>query len=221
MQVETHLVPPRPGAVPIEHGQSTLDRIQSNLDRFVLLAAEGRHGGVNEAAVSITLMDHPRAGSCFILTRRASQLRRNAGQWALPGGRLEVGESVVEGALREMKEEIGVSAAVSSVLGRLDRYVTDSMVAITPIVTWIGDPVSLSPSAEEVASVHLVPLSELLRRDSPRYVERREGRLMQLLIGDRRIHAPTAALLFQFAEVALRGRATRVHEEPQPTFTRT
>ena len=74
----------------------------------------------------------------LLITRRATGLRRHSGQWALPGGSREPGESVEETALRELREETGVVVAPDEVLGVLDDFATRSGFLITPVVVWGG-----------------------------------------------------------------------------------
>jgi hypothetical protein len=71
-------------------------------------------------------------GAAFLLCRKASRLNSHAGQWALPGGRVDQGESVSEAALRELHEEVGVGLPQSAVLGLLDDYPTRSGYVIAP-----------------------------------------------------------------------------------------
>ena len=156
----------------------------------------------------------------LVLTRRARHLRNHPGQWAFPGGRLDAGETPVAAALREMREEVGVDLAETAVLGRLDDFVTRSGFVMTPIVIWGGSGLEVEPNPEEVASVHRIPLTEFLRSDAPRLepVEGGGHPILRMPMGEDHIAAPTAALIYQFREVCLLGRATRVAHFEQPEF---
>jgi 8-oxo-dGTP pyrophosphatase MutT (NUDIX family) len=158
--------------------------------------------------------------AALILTRRAASLRNHAGQWALPGGRLDAGETPEQTALRELAEEVGLVLDVSAVLGRLDTFVTRSGYAITPVVVWAGPARELAPNPDEVASIHRIPVAEFLREDAP-ILEPLAGSVHPVLkmpVGHNWIAAPTAALLFQFREVCVLGRDTRVSHYEQPRF---
>ena len=159
-------------------------------------------------------------GAAFLLTRRAPKLRAHAGQWALPGGRLDAGETPVQAALRETHEELGLLLGDGAVLGLLDDYVTRSGYVITPVVVWGGaDPV-LAPDPGEVRSVHRISLRELCRADSPRFVTIPESErpVVQIPVGRDLIHAPTGAVLLQFRRVGLEGTGERVAHLEQPVF---
>jgi 8-oxo-dGTP pyrophosphatase MutT (NUDIX family) len=156
----------------------------------------------------------------LLLTKRASELRNHAGQWAMPGGRIDAGESPEQAALRELHEEVGLALAAEAVLGRLDDYATRSGYVITPVVVWAGAARQLRPNAAEVASVHRIPVSELLRGDAPllNQVKGAEHPVLRMPIGTRWIAAPTAAFLYQFREWCVLGRGTRVAHFDQPAF---
>jgi 8-oxo-dGTP pyrophosphatase MutT (NUDIX family) len=160
-------------------------------------------------------------GASFLLCRRAAKMNRHAGQWALPGGKIDPGESVEAAALREIEEELGLSIGPGEVLGRLDDYATRSGFVITPIVVWGGSEVELTPDPREVAHVLRIGLHELCRADSPRFVviPESERPVVQLPIGTDLIHAPTGALLLQFRWVAIEGKVdARVNDLEQPVF---
>jgi mutator protein MutT len=205
---------------------------QQRLREFAIreLPAEGRRRAA--VAVTLTQLGHGAATAslprheawsdapALLLTRRAAGLRRHAGQWALPGGRIDAGESPEQAALRELAEEVGLVLDAGAVLGRLDDYATRSGYVITPVVVWGGRAADVQPNPDEVASIHRLPLDELLRDDAPilNQVRGAEHPVLRMPIGDAWIAAPTAAFLYQFREVVLCGRATRVAHFDQPRF---
>jgi len=158
--------------------------------------------------------------AAVLLTRRSLHLRKHAGQWALPGGRIETGETAEQAALREMAEEVNLTLDASAIMGRLDDFVTRSGFVITPVVVWAGAARLLTPNADEVASIHRIPVAEFLREDAPMLdrVEQSEQMVLRMPIGDNWIAAPTAAILYQFREVCIEGRHTRVAHFEQPAF---
>lgn len=160
------------------------------------------------------------AAPALLLTRRAAGLRSHAGQWALPGGRIDAGESAEQAALRELAEEVGLSLDTTAIVGRLDDYATRSGYVITPVVVWAGAARELLPNPAEVASIHRIPVSEFLRADAPllNQVRGAEHPVLRMPVGERWIAAPTAAFLYQFREVVVLGRDTRVAHFDQPQF---
>ncbi|MFN9764590.1 MAG: NUDIX hydrolase [Pseudomonadota bacterium] len=163
--------------------------------------------------------------AALLLTRRPRHLDRHAGQWALPGGRIDDGETAAAAALRELQEELGLELGADALLGALDDYATRSGYVITPFVAWAGRAEPLEPDPGEVASVHRIPLAELLRADAPLLDPPHDAGgppVLRLPLGPRAdswVAAPTAALLYQFREVGLLDRATRVAHFDQPRFT--
>jgi len=159
-------------------------------------------------------------GAAFLLCRRAAGLNRHASQWALPGGRLDEGETAIDAALRELDEELGVALHEGSVLGLLDDYRTRSGYVITPVVLWGGGRLDLRPEPGEVLAAYRVGLHELQRPDSPRFVTIPESDrpVVQVPLGNDLIHAPTGAVLVQLRWLALEGRADEVASFEQPVF---
>jgi 8-oxo-dGTP pyrophosphatase MutT (NUDIX family) len=178
---------------------------------FARLPASEPSPALRRAAVAIVLVeaDAAQSGTALLLTLRAAGLRAHRGQWALPGGRCDEGETPVTAALRELHEELGLALGPRDVLGFL----------VTPVVVWASVSAAISPNPAEVASAHRIPLSDLERDDVFDFVAIPEstGRVIRFLYHGQFIHAPTAAMMYQFREV-LAGRDTRVADLEQPVF---
>ncbi len=190
-------------------------QITARLDAFTPTGAALGDARRAAVAVAVTSVEGTRG---IWLTKRPSKMRAHPGQFALPGGRVDPGEDVEAAALRELDEEIGVEVDRSEVLGRLDDYPTRSGYLITPIVCWAGADRDTSPNPAEVARLFFVPMDEVAV--TPRFISIPESPrpVIQLPIVDSLVHAPTAAVIYQFAEVVLRGRHTRVDQLEQPVF---
>jgi 8-oxo-dGTP pyrophosphatase MutT (NUDIX family) len=175
---------------------------------------------LKRAAVVIALTrSEADAGTSFLLTRRAAGLRSHSAQWALPGGRCDADETQAQAALRELHEELGLELGEGDVLGLLDDYPTRSGYLITPVVVWVSTAAVIKPNPAEVASAHRIPLADIEPDDAFSFTTIPESarRVIRFHFGGLHIHAPTAALIYQFREV-LAGRTTRVAELEQPVF---
>jgi 8-oxo-dGTP pyrophosphatase MutT (NUDIX family) len=242
--------PPRPATMPAPSPASLVpvggpglglhadghlrEALRQRLQAFEVHEAQASAMGLRHAAVvlAVTEAGHgaelpglPRhlewcSDAALLITRRASGLRRHAGQWALPGGRVDPGETAEEAALRELHEETGLLLPASALLGRLDDYVTRSGYRITPWVAWAGLAASMQANPAEVERIHRLPVQELLRADAPLLDTPGPGPhpVLRMPVGEHWIAAPTAALLYQFREVCILGRATRVDHFDQPAF---
>ncbi len=192
-------------------------RIERHLGGFERIQLE--RPGFALAAVALTLVPGPVGEPSFLLTRRTARLARHGGQFALPGGRIDAGEDARAAARRELAEELGVRLGPESVLGLLDDFATRSGYVITPVVLWGPDVAALAPNPDEVAVAYRVPLSELYRPDVPLLSPLADGaQLLALPLVGTQVYSPTAAIIYQLRELALEGRATRVHHYEQPRF---
>ena len=223
---------PSTAPLPTRRDAALRARIEAALRAFEV-RSHGHHDS-HHAAVALALVDEghgadvtgmprhatPSDRAALLLTRRSTALRSHAGQWALPGGRLDGDETPEAAALRELAEEVGLVVDPGCVLGRLDDFTTRSGFVITPVVVWAGSGNGLVPNAAEVESVHRIPLDELLRDDAPMLEKLPEHAhpVLRMPVGTGWIAAPTAALLYQFRELCLLGRPTRVAHFEQPLF---
>ena len=196
--------------------------IRANIDQFErnsLLSADD----LKRAAVAIMLMAEENTNqACFVLTRRTKTLRKHSGQYALPGGRVEDNEDIHTAVLREIDEEVGVRLEDDAVLGWLDDFATRSGFCVTPVVVWAGQRCEMAPNPSEVEAVYQIPLWDLNRPEIP-HLQPLDGSAQPVLSAPfktlgREVFAPTAAILYQFKEVGLHGRPTRVAHFEQPRF---
>jgi 8-oxo-dGTP pyrophosphatase MutT (NUDIX family) len=204
---------------PFDH--ATRRNIAERCAAFARLPAREPALALKQAAVAIALTEAGDAAdeTAMLLTLRAAGLRAHSSQWALPGGRCDEGETQVTAALRELHEELGLELGPDDVLGLLDDYPTRSGYLITPVVVWAAPSAAISPNPDEVASVHRIALGEIERADAFDFITIPEStrRVIRFRHAGQFIHAPTAALIYQFREV-LAGRDTRVAELEQPVF---
>jgi 8-oxo-dGTP pyrophosphatase MutT (NUDIX family) len=218
--------------VVIERDEALRRRIEQHLSGFALQPASAP--GHRAAAVAVAVVDEGHGAdlqgiarpagwstaAALLLTKRTGALRAHAGQWALPGGRIDDGETPEQAALRELHEEVGLRLGTDSLLGRLDDFVTRSGYVITPVLVWAGAARDMVPNPQEVQRIHRIPVAEFLRADAPMLEHRDDSEhpVLRMPVGDSWIAAPTAAVLYQFRELCLCGRATRVAHFEQPRF---
>jgi len=122
--------------------------------------------GSRRSAVLVPLFDEGGAAH-VVLTRRSQHLRAHKGEVSFPGGRQDDGETLVEAALREAREEIALDTTDIEIVGELDHLSTVS--SNSSIVPYVGvlpaRPTGLVPNPDEVEAVLVVPLDELVRDD--------------------------------------------------------
>ena len=188
-----------------------------NIDGFK--DRRGSEDGLRHAAVSIVVVGDGDEAA-FLLTKRSPRLNAHAGQFALPGGRVDEGETALEAALREMREEINVSLTSDHLVGTLDDYPTRSGYRITPFVFWAGEEIKPEANPGEVAIIYKVPFRELAHPEAPEFasIPESDRPLIRLNIVNTQVHAPTAAVIYQFREVGIFGRDTRVEHLEQPVW---
>ncbi len=196
------------------------EKLSANLATFPMQMIED--DSLRNASVAIVVTDDSDGDPAILLTLRPVRMGRHSNQYALPGGKVDPGETLEEAAFRELSEELGLSLPRSALLGRLDDYPTRSGFRISPFVLWAGADVTLVPEPSEVASIHHIPFHELDSDAIPLFDEGETPDRPVLFSSfpalGTQMYSPTASIIYQFREVALRGEATRVSHYDQPRF---
>jgi 8-oxo-dGTP pyrophosphatase MutT (NUDIX family) len=116
--------------------------------------------GFRPAAILAAVTERERPG--LLLIHRPSTMRAHPGQIALPGGKIDVGETPVDAALREANEELGIPARAVRIVGASDVYRAGSGYDITPVVGMVPPDLELQPNPAEVAQWFEAPLDFVL-----------------------------------------------------------
>ena len=207
-----------------EYNTTTRDRMSRNLSEFKIIDTKPvqEQAITRQAGVALIVLPDPEIpqNASLLLTRRATTLNTHKGQWALPGGRQDEGETLQQTAMRESHEEVGLDLCPADCLGQLDSYPTRSGYLITPFVFWPKQALSPKANPQEVASLHYIPLNQAYRDDlvTEMAIEESPRPVLRINLLEHQIHAPTAAVLLQFLEAAVRGKQTRVAHYEQPVW---
>lgn len=148
----------------LKEALSVAGEASSDFDLNAPLKPSGRD--LRQAGVLVGLIQRSH-GLNLVLTKRASHLKHHPGQVAFPGGRRDDGDgSIIDTALREAEEEIGLPRAAVDVLGELAPHETVSQYAMTPVLGLIRDDFVVVPERGEVAEVFEVPADFVLNPDN-------------------------------------------------------
>lgn len=204
------------------HQKLLRTQLQDRLSAFI--SRRINDASLRSAAVAIVVTATAENASLpgILLTRRLAGLNKHSGQYALPGGKLDPGEDSITAALRELDEELGLRLTPADVLGVLDDYPTRSRFRITPVVLWADQVQELTLAPDEVAGVFHIPFSELNSDAIPVFEDGidsdRPVLCSEFPTLGHRMYSPTASMIYQFREVAIRGIHTRVAHFDQPKF---
>ena len=159
---------------------------------------EGEDGAGVPAAVLVAVTEQAEPG--VILTLRPETMRKHPGQISFPGGRLDPGDAgVVEAALREAEEEIGLPPSAVELVGIADRYRTITGFEVTPVIGVVPPGLALTPHPGEVAAVFEAPLRYLLdpahQQVRTAIYRGRERSYYEIDYEGRRIWGATAAMI--------------------------
>ena len=161
------------------------------------------HGDVappppREAAVLIALGPSASGELGVVLTERAGHLAAHAGQVALPGGKLEPGETPAMAALREAEEEVALPPAAVRPLGLVEPYLTRTGFMVVPVLALLTERAVLRPHPGEVSDIFLAPwvrvMDAAFRSEEVYTLEGRPRRFYQTMVGERCVWGVTAGI---------------------------
>jgi 8-oxo-dGTP pyrophosphatase MutT (NUDIX family) len=128
-------------------------QLQSRTPRRLAMDHAGR------AAVLMPILPHGE-DFCFLLTQRTHKVETHKGQISFPGGIQEDSDSnLLQTALRETWEEIGLSSEGIHILGEFDEYLSITGLIVTPFAAYLRGPLNLAPNPDEVDEILRVPFS--------------------------------------------------------------
>ncbi len=132
--------------------------------RYQLLLPQDDIGYQNDARKSAVLLPlcEVQGELHILLCKRPNYLKHHPGQICFPGGKKDESDRcLLDTALRECHEELGIDASRISLLGEMSDYWTLTGFQIKPFIAKIDSPYSLSLSEDEVATTFLLPFSQL------------------------------------------------------------
>ncbi len=182
-----------------ETGDAVVAKATARFSDHDLNSPPNTRGKLTPAAVLVPLVEHSE-GLSVLLTQRTDHLHDHAGQISFPGGRVEPQDKgIIDAALRETAEEIGLAGDYIDVVGFLDNYETVTGYLITPVVGFVKPGFSLTIDAFEVADAFEVPLEFLLNPDNQQvHMRMRHGSPRRYYVfeyKDRYIWGATAGML--------------------------
>ena len=155
----------------------------------------------------VTLLLYPKDGEyCILLNKRTDTVDDHKGEISFPGGRKDPEDkTLLDTALRETHEEMGIPPDDVDVLGEIDDVPTNTSYLISTFVGTIPYPYEFAPSEAEVAEVLEVPISTLMDINSARdEVRVRDGELVNSVsysYDGHLIFGATARILSRFLEL--------------------
>lgn len=178
---------------------SAIEDLESITQPHPELAPKGKQA----SAVLVAVISTPEDDAKIILTKRASTLRHHAGQISFPGGKVGMGETIIEAALRESQEEIDLNPASVKIKGFLSGVETIANFHISPVLGILDQMPNLTPAPDEVERILIEPLAPLLSSSHHGRQERiHEGRRYKTWVIDHPneyIWGATAKMLVQWS----------------------
>jgi 8-oxo-dGTP pyrophosphatase MutT (NUDIX family) len=161
------------------------------------------NGFTREAAVLMPVLEWEHKYQ-FLLTQRTEEVQTHKGQISFPGGMREGGEDLMNTALRETFEEVGIPKNRIEILGRFHDYVSITGYRVTPFAGFISEPFTINPQVREVAEVLQVPFRIFMDpsrlRIEKRIVMQKESDVYYYSYGSHQIWGLTALIIKDFLD---------------------
>ena len=142
----------------------------------------------------------------FFLTKRTDELKHHKGQISLPGGTQEGNEKLIDTALRETQEEIGINKTSISIIGTITPlFVPVTGFMIYPFIGYSLNKLDPKPDPVEVATIFSVNISDLLNKEN-RTTEQRNIRgydvqVPYFKLNDYQVWGATSMILSEFRDL--------------------
>ena len=142
----------------------------------------------------------------FFLTKRTDELKHHKGQISLPGGTQEGNEKLIDTALRETQEEIGINKTSISIIGTITPlFVPVTGFMIYPFIGYSHNKLEPKPDPVEVATIFSVNISDLLNEEN-RTTEQRNIRgydvqVPYFKLNDYQVWGATSMILSEFRDL--------------------
>ncbi len=183
-------------------------RLRDHLRRVLPSLTKQLTGITSERRAGVLLIFYPKNGEAHILfTKRSQEVAEHKGEISFPGGAYDTQDkTILQTALRESREELGLNVNEFEILGELDDvYVPPTRFLITPFVAFMNQPPKPKPSLLEISEVLEIPASELLNpsifREEVREAAGMKRQLQFYSYGQYVIWGATARILRQFLDL--------------------
>ena len=142
---------------------------------------------------------------CFYLTKRTEKLKYHKGQISLPGGSNEKGESLLETALRETEEEIGVNKNEISILGQITPlFIPVTGFLMTPFIGFTSKEPIIKLDSMEVEELFSVNILDLINKDiliTHRQLNGRDVTIPYFNLNNQQVWGATSMVLSEFKDM--------------------
>ena len=184
-------------------GEESQQKMRVNYDQSIELPFSKNNATAAAVLILLYLEDNE---IYFFLTKRTDELKHHKGQISLPGGTQEGNEKLIDTALRETQEEIGINKTSISIIGTITPlFVPVTGFMIYPFIGYSLNKLNPKPDPVEVATIFSVNISDLLNKEN-RTTEQRNIRgydvqVPYFKLNDYQVWGATSMILSEFRDL--------------------